>query len=225
MAQSRVGTTPAQRLDWAIRLGSRDLNTLTPGDWANLRLELTAFADVLIRQRRDQRKMREGRSGAALFSHAEVREVHREFSRIIGRLLRADSVTVGTYEITLSLERWPASEAGSSSSVRLTTTFPPGTTRATHVLAHLLGIYGHLVKECPAPALRRAPDERCGRWFLARRPNQVYCGARCQSRATTRASRATSANRARPRQLGGHPRRNAVNRTWTPGREASPRKA
>jgi len=53
------------------------------------------------------------------------------------------------------------------------------------------------VKECPAPLARGAKDERCGRWFLAGRPNQIYCSPRCQSRATTRAARETQAKSAR----------------------------
>jgi len=46
--------------------------------------------------------------------------------------------------------------------------------------------YGHLIKQCPAPAVRAAKGETCGKWFLAKRPNQDYCSATCVSRKTTR---------------------------------------
>ncbi len=46
--------------------------------------------------------------------------------------------------------------------------------------------YGHLIKQCPAPARRAKEDERCGKWFVAERPNQQYCSSRCLSRKTTR---------------------------------------
>jgi hypothetical protein len=46
--------------------------------------------------------------------------------------------------------------------------------------------YGHLIKKCPAPAVRATKGEVCGKWFLAKRPNQEYCSATCVSRKTTR---------------------------------------
>jgi hypothetical protein len=48
--------------------------------------------------------------------------------------------------------------------------------------------YGHLIKKCPAQAIRAAKGETCGKWFLAKRPNQDYCSATCVSRKTTRAN-------------------------------------
>lgn len=207
-AQPRVGTTPMERLDWAIRFARTDLGALSRGDWWNLRLELTAFAELLIREpdvaRRSRRvglvKAEPEQHAASVYAETEARELHREFSRIIGRLLQGDSVKIGSYELTLALERLRGSAPGAAGPVRLRTTFPPGASRATHVLGHLLGIYGHLVKECPAPRPRGAAGERCGRWFVARRPNQMYCCARCQSRATTRAARQASPPAKPPRR-------------------------
>lgn len=53
-------------------------------------------------------------------------------------------------------------------------------------LYRLILDYGHLIKKCPAPALRAKEGELCGKWFLAERPNQQYCSTRCLSRRTTR---------------------------------------
>ncbi len=216
-AQPRVGRTPMERLEWAVRFAQADLNGLSRGDWLNLRLELTAFGGILIREhdRHSQFRLQERRTSAAredpiVYAERDVGELHGEFARIVGRLLQNDSVTVGSYQVTLTVERWPVAATNVGRPVRLRTSFPPGTSRATHVLAHLLGMYGHLLKQCPAPLARGARDDRCGRWFLARRPNQVYCGARCQSRATTRASREVAGQprrRARKRQAGGRRRK------------------
>jgi hypothetical protein len=46
--------------------------------------------------------------------------------------------------------------------------------------------YGHLIKQCPAPAVRAKEGETCGKWFLANRPNQNYCKPACLSRKTSR---------------------------------------
>lgn len=61
--------------------------------------------------------------------------------------------------------------------------------RAAQTLADLLEEHGHLLKECPALAPRAEAGETCGLWFVAKRPNQEYCSATCQSRASTRAAR------------------------------------
>jgi hypothetical protein len=61
--------------------------------------------------------------------------------------------------------------------------------RARVRLARVIEEAGHLLKECPAPAPRGEAGDTCGIWFVASRPNQEYCSATCQSRATTRAQR------------------------------------
>jgi len=60
---------------------------------------------------------------------------------------------------------------------------------AALALGDLLREAGALLKECPAPASRSKQGETCGVWFVAKRPNQEYCSAVCQSRASTRAKR------------------------------------
>lgn len=63
---------------------------------------------------------------------------------------------------------------------------------AARALGKLLVDYGHLVKECPAPKLRGKPGELCETWFVASRPNKLYCSSACQSRATTSRERVGS---------------------------------
>jgi len=50
--------------------------------------------------------------------------------------------------------------------------------RALHNLAELLSTFGDLLEICP--------DEKCGRWFVRGRRNQVYCSPQCQTRVNTR---------------------------------------
>ena len=61
---------------------------------------------------------------------------------------------------------------------------------ALHQLAQEMEVAGHLLKACAAPPPRGKATERCGRWFVQRRPQQAYCSPQCQSRASTRAYRA-----------------------------------
>jgi len=60
---------------------------------------------------------------------------------------------------------------------------------AVRAIAKLLIQYGHLIKQCPAPALRGRKGETCETVFVASRPNEIYCSSTCQSRKTTAASR------------------------------------
>ena len=57
---------------------------------------------------------------------------------------------------------------------------------ALGALRQLIVQYGPLIKQCPAPAVRAKHNERCGKWFVAGRPNQEYCGSTCLSRKTSR---------------------------------------
>ena len=62
-----------------------------------------------------------------------------------------------------------------------------GRARAYFLRTVLIG--GHLLKICPAPTSRGKDGELCDTRFVASRPNQAYCSARCQTRAATRAYR------------------------------------
>ena len=61
--------------------------------------------------------------------------------------------------------------------------------RASAYFLRTVLIGGHLLKICPAPTSRGKDGELCDTRFVASRPNQAYCSARCQTRAATRAYR------------------------------------
>ena len=60
---------------------------------------------------------------------------------------------------------------------------------AALAMRDLLIRHGHLLKQCPAPALRGKKGEKCETLFVASRPNKSYCSAQCQTRSTTTAAR------------------------------------
>ncbi len=220
-ADDQLGRTPKERLAWAIDFVQKDLRALTPGDWLNLRSHLSAFAwtDVLSSVSpllRSHRGLMVERLRYALASEEEARQAHETFRQILDRVIRQTRVDLGHYRVQLVLSRretasgWvmdphissvhPVKQAASTLTTVADFTEAP-VTRATFVLAHLLGPYAHLVKACPAPASRRAGGGRCGRWFLAKRPNQNYCSHQCQARAATRAHRGRVAGRKPPARV------------------------
>ncbi len=60
---------------------------------------------------------------------------------------------------------------------------------AVIAMRNLLLRHGHLLKECPAPAVKGKKGEKCENVFVASRPNKNYCSPQCQTRSTTTASR------------------------------------
>lgn len=198
----RIGTTPRDRLAWVVGLVQRNPKEMTPGDRENLGLELAGFYHFEARAKGEP----------YIYSDEEVQEVLRAFGVVIERAVQRERISVGG--IMQEVEKAFAGKGG-----RPQHPHRPGdiltdlavvwddqggrfipweaevaawTTRAVRALVRLIMGYGHLVKECPAPAPRGEEGETCGTWFVAKRPNQEYCSATCQSRATTRANRTGS---------------------------------
>jgi predicted RNA-binding Zn ribbon-like protein len=209
--EARVGFTPAARLQWALNFGQRDLNTLTEGDWTNLRRELVAFdvRSIPFDQARTRRFVQNMKSWAnpetfpltpvELPSRDEVHKVQKEFLRIIDSLIKTGQAEVGPITSDLHVLRDTKRQRGWCVQVRRVDF---GTSRqgfpmllnvterlGQSVLAHLLGAFALLVRECPEP--------KCHRWFVAGRRNQQYCSTRCQTRASTRAYRKALAQKKR----------------------------
>ncbi|MFI5339685.1 MAG: hypothetical protein ACHQ7N_07595 [Candidatus Methylomirabilales bacterium] len=176
----RVGESWEHRLAWALGFVQLDPKSMSQADWYNARCELAAaFSQEAS-------------------TYEEVREIQQQFKRAISELLQTRRVRLGNFEfeLTVEIER---STPKSRPRARLHEIIIGDPKRqAVYFLAHLLGEFGHLIKTCPAPAVRA--EQRCGRWFLAGRPNQLYCSPRCQSRTNTRAARGKATTiRRRPR--------------------------
>jgi hypothetical protein len=188
---SRVGSTPREQLAWAIRLAEDNPGTATPPDWENRRGEIAAF----VCQHDDHEWLAPVGQRFAAPTEDEARQIQRRLGEVIAKVIARDRhISFGPVRMVSGilwredLGRYQTWAAG------------PGWERqAIDILGRLLVEHGHLVKECPAPAPRGSRGTSCGKWFVASRPRQDYCSARCQSRATTRAyrQRAPAPRRAR----------------------------
>jgi len=184
------------RLEWAINFIQEDLQAAGPGRRADLRRELTVFTRAWDVSRDDEWTP----EGVRFFSEEELEKTQLHFRAFLNELLDGGHVVLpyrGTLRIvygagipgTVLKERpWIIRELNGGM---------PDLARLQ--LAELVGDEDMpLVRICGAPKAR-GHGERCGRLFVGR-PNQVYCTALCQNRATTRAVRARRAERASRRR-------------------------
>jgi hypothetical protein len=190
--ETRVGTTPLRRLQWALEFAKRDLSSLTVGDWANLRREVVAFDGWVIPH--DQVKSKRLLKGlldvtrqvptwppgrVPLPTEEEVRQIQEEIRIRVETLLKDGEVSIGI-NASFVILRDPRGQGVYFSRV------PRAPSWGGLTLANLLGAFAHLVRECR--------DEKCRTWFVASRANKWYCSTRCLSRATTRESRRSKAD-------------------------------
>jgi hypothetical protein len=203
LVQKRVGTTPRERLAWAVRAVQRSRKEQTPGDWDNLCTELAEFAseDGMIRSALDWGGAAEKRKEWGQPNREEALAMLTRMGEMIEATVRRQPVRVGTVHGTLFLYRINVRFENRPLAVwvpRWDGVKFDWTERAAHILGGLIRMTGSLLKECPAPLPR--DEEACGVWFVARRPKQEYCSATCQTRASTRAARAGTATPAEKRR-------------------------
>src|SRR5262249_4509501 len=154
-------------LQWSLDFAKRDLDSLTEGDWFNLRREVVVFRgpDLLFGGGAYHTSPR------ALPSPDDLREIQRRWRHLVGRMLQGETVEVGRLTFSILIRRvLPDMTA--------TTTVHAGDPGAMYQLLTLLGDQAHRVTECP--------EAGCRRWFVVRRAGQVYCGRQCQMRAVMR---------------------------------------
>jgi hypothetical protein len=185
----RVGRSPQGQLGWALRLAQRQPESMTPGDWDNMRHEITAFLALHGYSSQSPVGHRLGLPPEEV-AHEIRKQLHEILAAVIQR--GPDPIHLGRIQTMLGLcwrddvqrfTRWTAS-----------TGYP---SLIASALQPLLEQHGHLVRACGAPSPRGGADETCGLWFVAARVQQRFCSPRCQSRATTRAYREKSAPRNR----------------------------
>jgi hypothetical protein len=174
----RIGLTEKDRTKWAVDLiNKRELKT--PGDWSNLRLELAAFIGL---GQYDAISAREDNIDP---SEEDARRIVKKWKDIFDTFFKQKK----------SVPIPPSSNAELSWDTKHRQPFrleghdDDWAVMATRPLLDLFLKYGSLVRECPAPAARAEGNERCGNWFLAKRPDQDYCDPKCRSRASTKAKR------------------------------------
>ncbi len=188
-AMRRVGRDSKDRLQWVLGFAQRDLGNLTPGDWENLRLELPAFATSPVvwehlRATLDRIPLVQNSLVPAL-TETEITQLQGEVRGLLDRLYKHGTARIGPLSVTYQVSRQEGTPAFTMPGVLPAS---PGDfrSRVLQTMAELLLGYGDHLKVCEA---------KCGRWFVAGRPNQVYCSLRCQSRAKTRQYRERMATR------------------------------
>lgn len=166
--QHRVGLTGPDRLHWVVTFAQRNLDTLTQGEAVDLPLELRVFLASpypIAEARRFPR--------LPSLTWEEVRAIQTAFRNILQQLVSTGRTLIKIPELSLVLSYTPHPPR---TTVLLETT--ESTVKALYALTHLLGAHGALLRQCP--------DPKCHRIFVASRPRQRYCSARCLSRSATR---------------------------------------
>lgn len=215
--QPRVGRTPEARLQWAIDFSQKDLDGLTVGDWANLQREFIAFSAITITPdaldapwirsaiaggpwlkawaeksapggaRGPGRGARQGGVLSAsvvekrnweLPAEDQLRSVQSAWREIIERMLKPNGTAwVGPVAVDVYVQRVDKERRS-----RLEFEPEKPDPMARLPLVALLGAFAH--------RLRRCPEVKCRRQFIASRKGQAYCSRTCQNRAAIRAHRA-----------------------------------
>ncbi len=173
---SRIGIGGKKRLNWAVAKVQQPPDKMTAGDLANLRLELALFC-----------QLEGGRAIGSdwesdLPTDKEAKEMLKHVERIIAQTVGRQQVYIGRFDSEVIAE-WDETIGCYTQTEHLNRGWRELTKLA---IGRLIMECGHLLKECPAPAPRGLLGEMCNVWFVARRPNQIYCSPACQSRTNTR---------------------------------------
>ncbi len=184
----RVGDTPREHLQWALRHVETPPGQRTPGDRENLRMEIAAliarrpvppiYSGVLMGDDK----------GLDAPSDDEVVQILGAFNEMLTAALNREKVPVATVKLSRFLSWHPASERFVPDE-RVKDIEDTWLLSARWLIGQDIEKAGHLLKECPAHAPRGEPGETCKTLFVAKRPNQTYCSGTCQTRAATRAYR------------------------------------
>ena len=218
--QDRVGRTPIERLEWAVRFSLASRDSLTTGEWLNFRGELLIFSTFILGSTPSRRPSPERlrateqvHGSVGLPTIEETKEAKEAFHTVLGRFITHGETRVGPISVTYRLVRGdrvtrarraktladmvypaPLEEVPNERRVFLFTF-----ARGQNVVAALpLGLQAlvHLLS-AHGQLLETCPE--CREWFVASRTNRAYCSSRCLSRKTTRTHREARQG-ARPRR-------------------------
>lgn len=189
--QMRVGREPRERLAWALAFAQRDLDSLTPGGWEDIRWELWAFTLIPFWKPAeaggDQERIYEAYDFA---EQADVISAQTKFGETLWDLQHKGWSMIGPVT-ELLIVPWSKTETGQHFRVAFEALThgavpSPGSlywplsefsTYAESRFGLLIGQFGEYLHICP--------EKDCGRWFVANRTNQDYCSSRCQMRSAT----------------------------------------
>lgn len=209
--QLRVGVDPDERLQWALNFAKADLDSLTPGDWDNLQVEMLVFAITLVlwdqvpavaRKRLRPQFGRDKQSKKKIEvrgipTENDLREIQVEFCKHLGNLR-----TKGEFHILLDNAQFSVTVDAFHPARGLArklykygymhdTPFYYGISR--HPLGEHASIEITITQRCLLrfgqlinyfqEKLRICSE--CESWFVAQRKTQLYCSKKCQLRAAS----------------------------------------
>jgi hypothetical protein len=199
------------RLAWAVDFAQERLEQLPPGRLLDLQHDLLIFLKYGSGLWPRVGVITLGRQGPRRETHQftlptedDLHATQTAWVRMITMMLDGGEGTLGDYQVHLDF-------SGGNGRATVRESLKPASVpdEATYALARLLleldhdlreaGYQGPLIKACPAPKVRGAAEDLCGRWFVGR-PNQRYCSSQCQNRAATRATRTRASTKAPERK-------------------------
>jgi hypothetical protein len=173
-AQKRIGNSDRERLAWAVQAAYEQPLTSE----GILEFENDAYWFAVL-------------SGTlALGGYLELPEQGggkqqlRNFRDLIAKAIVRDKIPLGAESRSLAWH--PGNRENPARYVLFIDSKDDFEAVVLGALRRLILDYGHLIRKCPAPAIRAKGNEQCGRWFVASRLNKEYCSKRCLSRKTTR---------------------------------------
>jgi hypothetical protein len=179
-AAKRVGEKKESRLKWALKFANTDLASMTPGDWFNCQLELTAFRTPVIPSfLRSNEQFPVTPLGGFFPDFKQIREIHDEFNRLLDNYVSTGHMTVA-FEGKASFS---VAEDAEGNRV-FTFTVHDYAIDCLIKLMQLAGDFADLVRICPEK------KHVARNWFLATRSDNVFCSKTCVSNSTSRARRA-----------------------------------
>jgi hypothetical protein len=179
-ASKRVGETKKRRLEWALNFANTELSSMTPGDWFNTQLELTAFRTPAVPALLEPKDQFPVTSLSGVFpDFAEIGNIHKQFNRLLNNLRLNGTMT-------LPFEGKASFSVDKNSEGKRVFAFVVHDYAADCLikLMQLAGDFGDLVRICPQD------KHGCGEWFLATRSDNIFCTKTCVSNSTSHARRA-----------------------------------
>lgn len=190
----RVGLTDRDRLTWLVGAVQKRLAELPPGERSDLRQALFFYMVVDLRLKPGEMNLGPPGEEIPPLTDLELRDLLAYCEGMLRAVARRQKLNAPGRGVEREHLVWDGEGRYIFWELYSTRSWKEW---ARVALWRQVAAYGHMVKECPAPARRGKPGEVCGLLFMAKRPNQDFCSSTCRGRAGVRDSRA------RKREAGG----------------------
>jgi hypothetical protein len=178
-AKRRVGETRETRLKWALKFANTKLSEMTPGDWFNTQLELSAFRTPVISSLQTKTQVPVTDKAGFFPNPKQIKEIHEQFNRLLANYSKTRSMT-HPFEGRVSFSVAEGAEGKTAFSFVVNDYVADCLIK----LMQLTGDFADLVRICPKE------KHGCGEWFLASRSDKIFCTTTCVSNSTSHARRA-----------------------------------